>query len=291
METGDWKLETETKGDRSLKCRLIAAGIRPSRRLGQNFLLDKNLLAFIAREARILPGEIILEIGPGPGNLTRHLAERADRILAVETDRRLLDIAREELPGAAVGWHAGSILEGGAISPGVLDMLRAAGRPVRVVSNLPYSVATTAIVALLEADIPLREMFVMVQREAGDRLLAVPRTKEYGVTTVLVQAQAVVAHVRDVPASVFWPRPEVASVLIRVTPDPARRRRIRDYPVFRDTVRRAFQGRRKMLGTILRDRWGLTAAAIPPGIRDFASRRPDALSVEEWVILARELHS
>jgi 16S rRNA (adenine1518-N6/adenine1519-N6)-dimethyltransferase len=252
--------------------------IGPKKELGQHFLVDENILGVIGRLAKLEPDDVVLEIGPGLGVLTRYLAQRVARVHAVEIDRSL------EPNLADVGANV-ELLFGDALR---LDLAALAPPATKLVANLPYNVATPLIAESLDG-LPQVELWcVMVQREVADRLFAHPRTKAYGGVSVLVQLVAERTGFHPVSRSVFRPRPNVESALVAF-------RRVRtpsDYPRLKQVVSAAFAHRRKTLpnslalaGVTSRERAAEALAAIG---RDPASRA-EALAPEEFVALTEAL--
>ena len=253
--------------------------VRPKKKLGQHFLADENILGVIGRLAELAPGDRVLEIGPGLGVLTAYLADRVAHVDAIELDRSLEAPLRERLaPSTNVDLHFGDAL--------TLDL--AALAPAKLVSNLPYNVATPVIAESLDG-LPTVELWcVMVQREVADRLFASPSTKAYGAVSVLVQLTAERTGFHPVSREVFRPRPNVDSALVAF-------RRI-DLPErFRDVKRvaeAAFAHRRKTLPNSLqlaglatrsRGEEALAALGRPP------STRAEELEPAEFVALAEAL--
>src|SRR5262249_9670819 len=201
------------------------------RELGQHFLVDENILGVIGRLADLQPSDVVLEIGPGLGVLTRYLAERVARVLAVEIDRSLEPRLSEQL-AANVELVFGDALE--------LDLAALQPPPGKLVSNLPYNVATPIVVESLDGLPSVRRWCVMVQREVADRFFASPGTKAYGAVSVLVQLAAARTGFHPVAREVFRPRPNVDSALVafaRVAPGVA--------PEVKRLVEAAFAHRRK----------------------------------------------
>jgi len=271
-------------------------GIRPKRRLGQNFLIDRNLLAIVADTAAIEPGDTVLEIGAGTGSLTEVLAARARRVIAVEIDPDLATIARKSLaPLEHVRVITADILgKGKSLNPAVLEAIEAAGaQPLRVVGDLPYGVSTPLITALITSELPIECMALTIQREVAERLLATPGTKAYGYLSVLVQLTAAVEMVRRLPPHVFWPPPKVSSAIIRIrrTAPPDEVRRVE--ALVHSVASALFQQRRKSAANgllnagLVRDRdqaqAALHAAGVPPGAKG------DALAPDEIKRLAEAL--
>ena len=213
--------------------------IRPNRELGQNFLIDSNLLGVIERAAELGSDDVVLEIGGGLGVLSEHLAQRSAHVHVIEVDRGLegpLVEALGEHPNASL--HIADALE--------LDLAALAPAPTKVVANLPYGIATTAILRTIE-ELPGAERWVaMVQREVGERLAAAPGSRTYGIPSVLAQAACEVRVVRSVARTVFHPVPKVDSVLVAL-----RRRAPAATPAVRALVTAAFAHRRKALARSL----------------------------------------
>ncbi len=268
---------------RDVKALLERRGISPRTALGQNFLTDPNLLLFIVRTAEVDRDDVVLEVGTGTAGLSVPLAKRASRLVAVELDPVLFALTTERLEGFRnVELIHRDVLAGKhEVAPEVLAAVRTAlaapgaGSHLKLVANLPYSIATPLIVALLETDLPFERMVVMIQKEVADRLSSPPGSRTYGAPSVLCALHAEVSIVRTVPRHVFWPRPKVESAII----DIRRRERIdpapHDYDAFVDLVRALFSSRRKMIRHLLKKRLGgaepaaavLDAAGIDGDVR------------------------
>jgi len=251
--------------------------------LGQHFLVDENLLGVIGRLAELDPEDVVLEIGPGLGVLTTYLSDRVARVHAVELDRSLEPRLREALGDRSnVDLHFGDALR---LELGDLDP-----RPTKLVSNLPYNVATPLVVESFDGLPSVGLWTVMVQREVADRFFAQPSTKAYGAVSVLVQLAAERRGFRPVSRSVFRPRPNVDSALVAF-----RRRELpEDYARVKQVVIAAFAHRRKRLANSLelagladRDHAEQALGAIG---RD-ASTRAEELAPLEFVTLTRALEA
>ncbi|HUT33266.1 MAG TPA: 16S rRNA (adenine(1518)-N(6)/adenine(1519)-N(6))-dimethyltransferase RsmA [Planctomycetota bacterium] len=232
--------------------------IKPSKSLGQNFLVDHNLLDFIVRAGEVGPEDLVLDIGCGTGLLTAHLADAGGHVVGIELHRGLFAVCSRYLEGRQnVTLLCGDALASKhALSPALLKATQdawATGRykALRVVSNLPYSAATPLVPNLLESGLPIAAMVVTVQKEVAERMAAPPGGRDYGVLSLVVQAQAAVEVVRGVPPEVFWPRPKVTSSIVRLVPDLQRKAVIRDFAAFREVVKAAFAHRRKTLANSL----------------------------------------
>ena len=201
--------------------RMKAFGIRPSRDLGQNFLIDSNLLDVIARAAQLQPADVVLEVGGGLGVLSEHLAARVAHVHVVELDRSLEPALRDALdPHPNTTLHLADAVK--------LDLAALDPAPTKVVANLPYGVAATVILRTV-IELPAVTTWVaMVQKEVGERFAAGPGSAAYGIPSVLAQLAADVKVIRPVSRNVFFPVPNVDSVLVRLlrtgpAPEPALR--------------------------------------------------------------------
>jgi 16S rRNA (adenine1518-N6/adenine1519-N6)-dimethyltransferase len=231
--------------------RLKQFGVRPNRELGQNFLVDSNILGVIERAAELGPDDVCLEIGGGLGVLSEYLAERTAHVHVVEVDRSLEPALRDALdPHPNATLHFGDAM--------ALDLAALDPAPTKVVANLPYGIAASAILRTIE-ELPGAETWVsMVQREVGERLAAGPGSGAYGIPSVIAQLACEVRVLRSVSRSVFHPVPNVDSVLVV-----ARRRGPAASPELRALVQHAFAHRRKALAR------SLSLAANPqPNVRD-----------------------
>lgn len=273
-----------------VRATLEARGFRPSRRLGQNFLLDENMLRAIVRDAGLAPDDTALEIGPGCGFLTLHLAPAVRRLVCVEIDERLLEIARElcaELTN--VEWLLADVLaDKRTLAPEVAALLPASG-VWHLVSNLPYSVSAPLCAVLADQPNPPRTMTVLVQREVAERMAASPGTSDWGPLSIRLALDYAPRIVRAVPAQLFWPRPEVESSVVRLErlPDPVPPA---ERAVLMALVQALFQRRRQGLGRVLREFAGRELAEqILPRIGLDPRARAEDLPLATLRALAREL--
>jgi 16S rRNA (adenine1518-N6/adenine1519-N6)-dimethyltransferase len=256
-------------------------GLAARKSLGQNFLLDLNLTGKIARAAGDLAGSTIIEIGPGPGGLTRALLfSGAARVVAVERDERCLP-ALEEISAHYPGRL--EIVAGDALKTD-LPGLAGRERPVRIVANLPYNIGTELLIRWLTADTwpPFyASMTLMFQREVAERIVARPGDGAYGRLGVLAGWRTEAGILFDIPRQVFTPPPKVTSSVVQIVPRAAPL--AADLAVLERVTRAAFGQRRKMLRQSLKPLGGdaLLAAAGIDG-----TRRPETLSIAEFVSLA-----
>lgn len=270
--------------------RLRERGIRPSRHRGQNFLLDRNLLEAMVRDANVVPGDRILEIGCGPGFLTERLVAAGAAVLAIEIDKGLLAIARESLAkGAMVEWLEGDVLAGKNRLSRVVEAALDSFRPRALIANLPYAVATPCLVLLSRWSPALSRMNALVQLEVAERICASPGTKAYGAVSVRLQARYRTRILRRVPPQVFWPRPRVQSASVELV--------LRDSPpdagIFEELeelLEAGFRTRRKrLLGGVRalapEPFWKkiLTGMSLPDGVRG------EEIGVDQFLALASGL--
>ena len=265
-----------------LRDEIAAAGLRADKALGQNFLLDLNLLDRIVRSIGLKPGDHVFEVGPGPGGLTRALLKTGARVFAVERDARALPILAR-LAGASDG--ALTVVHGDALT---VDARALAGEGVHIAANLPYNIGTPLLTGWLAAE-PWpgwwRSATLMFQKEVADRIVARPGSGAYGRLSVLAQHRAHVSIETVLPARAFTPPPKVDSAVVRLVPRTAEP----DVPVklLERVTAAAFGQRRKMLRQSLKGLAGGLEALEALGID--STRRAETLDVSDFVALARAL--
>jgi 16S rRNA (adenine1518-N6/adenine1519-N6)-dimethyltransferase len=252
--------------------------VTPKRSLGQHFLVDENILGVIGRLSDLDPEDVVLEVGPGPGVLTRYLADRVRLVHAVEVDRSLEQVLRQTL-----GERANvSLVWGDALR---IDLAALEPPPTKLVANLPYNVATPLVLETLEHEQSLGRWCVMVQREVADRFFAEPRSKAYGAVSVLVQLAARKVGFHPVPPTVFRPRPRVESALVAFERHPTA-----SIAAVRPIVEASFAHRRKTLANStalvgltsrVRAEGALRAIGRPPRARAEELDPPDFVRLAE----------
>jgi 16S rRNA (adenine1518-N6/adenine1519-N6)-dimethyltransferase len=254
-------------------------GLKPSRALGQNFVADANTVRRIARLAEVGPGDRVIEVGAGLGSLTLALVETGADVTAIEVDRHILPALRDVVANTAV-----TIVEADAMSVDWHALVD--DRDHVLVANLPYNIATPLVADLLDEVPQLVRMLVMVQREVGERLAAHVGDDGYGAVSVKVDYWAEARIVGHVPPSVFVPKPNVASALVRI--DRRARQKVDVEPsLLFPLVRAGFAQRRKMLRRALAgviDLDAFACAAVRP------EARAEELDVDAWGRLARCAH-
>ena len=270
----------ELLGVRRLRELLDRHGVRPSRSLGQNFVFDPNTIRKVVAVSGVGPEDRVLEIGAGAGSLTLGLAAAAGHVTALEFDRALHPVLAETLEGVAnvdVVHQDATKLQWPEVDADAL------------VANLPYNIATPLVLDALAGAPSLRTMTVMTQREAGERLAAGPGSKTYGHVSVVVAFYATAAIAAPISRKVFYPEPNVDSVLVRIE----RRDPPRDADPRRllSLTRAAFSQRRKTLRSSLAGAVP-DAARLPDALRAVGispTARPEEVGIDEWLALEREL--
>ena len=263
-------------------------GFHPRTDLGQNFLIDLNLVEYIARQAELKRRDVVLEIGCGTGGLTTFLAQKGGHVISVDVDDKMIALARSVTAGFdnVTLLHTDALKSKNRFSPELLSVLEEKlsrqpsafsgqqtsdsqlstvnsqlsgsrlstldSRPsLKLVSNLPYNIATPVVSNLVATDLPWERMVVTIQWELAERMVAEPSTSEYGALSVWLQSQCFVKILKKLPPNVFWPRPKVESAIVLIRPNPAGKEQIADRPFFQDFVRRLFHQRRKLARGVL----------------------------------------
>lgn len=278
-------------------------GIRPKNKLGQNFLIDLNLLDLLLRSAELTHDDLALEVGSGTGSLTVRLVEQAGAVVSVELDPAFAALTDEEVKqrDRLALLHADILKNKNELNPEVrrtIDNLaqRCGTRNIKLVSNLPYAVAVPVLTNILLSDWNVERMVATVQWEIAERLLAVPSTKGYGALAVLVQSLADVELVRRLSPKVFWPRPQVDSAIVCIRPRADKRQHVGDPLRFRAFLRDLYVHRRKNLRGALvalpqRDlsKSDVDARLVELGID--GTTRAEALDLEQHLRLCRRFSS
>ena len=264
-----------------LRDSLAAHGLLARKSFGQHFLLDLNVTRKIARLAGPLDGRAVIEVGPGPGGLTRALLEAGARVIAVEKDRRFLPLLGE-LAGAAGGGLTVVEADALTVDETALAVEHAPGLPLRIVSNLPYSVGTPLLVKWLVGRTPWEAMALMFQKEVARRIVARPGEADYSRLSVLSQAVARVSLDMSLPARAFTPPPKVDSAVVGFTPRDDRPR-AELLAALETVTQAAFGQRRKMLRSSLKP---LGGAALCDTVGIDSNARAETVPVEGFLALA-----
>ena len=265
---------------------LARHGLRAKKSWGQNFLHDRSVHARIVAAAACAPDDVVVEIGAGLGTLTAALATAEPppaRVIALERDADMLRVLAAELGGEP----RVTITPADAATFDFAAASRAAGRPLIVVGNLPYQIASVLVVALVEAGPAVARAIVMVQREFAQRIVAPPGSRTYGRLSVTVQQHAEARILFHVPPGAFHPPPSVTSSVMRLVPRASPLAPVRDAALFSEVVKQAFSTRRKMLRRALEPGFGegaVSRALAAAGIDE--TLRAERLSVADFARLA-----
>lgn len=249
----------------------------PRKRFGQNFLVDRSVIARIVEAIDPKPTDNLVEIGPGLGALTGPLLERVARLQVVEVDRDLAARLRASYASERLIVHEGDALD--------FDF-STLGPCLRVVGNLPYNISTPLLFHMVDCAGNCADLHFMLQREVVERMVAAPSTPAYGRLSVMLQYRFRMSHLLDVPSSAFRPEPKVASAVVRLVPLMRPDVVARDEALFGRTVTRAFSHRRKTLRNALQgfaSDADLEAAGVDPGVR------AENLSVAQFVAISNRL--
>lgn len=286
--------EQNPASPRVLQELLRGYGIKPKKSLGQNFLVDGNVLRKIVAAAEITPDDSVLEVGAGIGVLTKKLAEKAGMVTAVEKDRSLAPVLREVLGiRENVRLLFEDILKVNLQELFSEESRMTTGINLKVVANIPYYITSPLIFNLLESGIKWKLLVLLVQKEVAERIVALPGSKTYGALTVGIQYHAVVEMLGTVPPNVFFPRPNVSSAILRLIPK-GKSSSMETERLFKLLVRAVFNFRRKTLANALRRialelggekrlQEAFQALGLDPG------GRGENLSVEQFSLLASYL--
>jgi 16S rRNA (adenine1518-N6/adenine1519-N6)-dimethyltransferase len=260
-------------------------GLLPKKRLGQNFLLDRNILNKIADSCAITPEQYLVEIGPGLGGLTQELAARSRGVLAIEIDTSL-EAALKELANENTNVK---LLFRDVLKVDIEAEIKNAFQLDEMVSyqvcaNIPYNITTPILFQLLENCPHMQAATLLMQKEVGGRLLAAPGNKEYGRLTLTTAYYADVQHIMNVSRSCFYPQPEVDSSVLKIIPQRTKKVLVKHEEVFRDLLRAAFQKRRKTILNITSSFFKLDKEAAEKKLQEIgltANLRPENLSIED----------
>ncbi len=257
--------------------------VKPKKWLGQHFLVDKNALAFIVRQANLKKEDIVLEIGPGKGVLTRELAKQADRVYALEIDPNLVKLLKEEFQGKP----GVKIFLADALKTNLYQLFSDETFPGKLVSNLPYNLASTLILDFLEKYPEIKTYLVMIQKEVALRITASPGLKDYGAYTLKIGFFSEVELLRTFPREIFQPPPRVDSALVRIK----RKAQLPqvDYERFKKLVEASFSHRRKKLVKNLASNLGIPRGSLFKVLSTFpldTESRPENLSFSDYLSLA-----
>ncbi|WP_417391508.1 16S rRNA (adenine(1518)-N(6)/adenine(1519)-N(6))-dimethyltransferase RsmA [Gimesia sp.] len=233
-------------------------GFNPRSDLGQNFLIDLNIIEYVVEHGHIQPTDIVLEVGTGTGGMTTFMAQQAAHVITVEYDRNMHTLAQEATRkyDNITLLNCDALKNKNRMSPIVLDEIATQlaahpGSQLKLVANLPYNVATPIISNIVASDLPWNRMVVTIQYELGLKMSCKPSSSNYGALSVWLQSQCFVKLLKKLGPTVFWPRPKVDSAIVQLTPNPPLKQQIVDRVFFQDFLRRVFQHRRKLMRSTL----------------------------------------
>jgi len=268
---------------------LTQFGYQSKKSRGQNFLIDEKILQQIAQLASINPEEYLLEIGPGPGSLTKYLVKKAKKVFAVEIERQLAQILKRTIPAENLEIIEADILQ--------FDFkgIKRSDQKLKVISNLPFNISTPVLFKLLETPGVFSELYLTLQKEVAERIVAHPKTRDYGILAIIAQVHSEPEIILRIGPEAFRPRPKVHSALVKFKILDQPGYQISDYPEFKKVIKACFSQRRKLIINSLagsglnleKDKIEqlLTRAEISP------RARAEEIEIERLVRLANLYHS
>ncbi|WP_297134619.1 16S rRNA (adenine(1518)-N(6)/adenine(1519)-N(6))-dimethyltransferase RsmA [Terrisporobacter sp.] len=262
-----------------------------SKSLGQNFLIDTNVIDRILEGARVQEGDYVIEVGPGIGTLTKEMGRTAEKVVAIEIDKTLIPILEETLSD----FPNIEVINQDILKVDVQELVKEKlnGGPVKLIANLPYYITTPIVMKFLEEDIPVTDIVVMVQKEVADRMNAQPNSKDYGALSVAVQYYCETEIVAKAPRHMFMPQPNVDSTVIGLHVREERKYHVDNEEVFFKTVKASFGQRRKTLLNSLGGLGFLNKDEIRRALQEAnidEKRRGETLSIDEFALLANAVN-
>ena len=262
-----------------------------SKSLGQNFLIDTNVIDRILEGARVKEGDYVIEVGPGIGTLTKEMGRSAEKVVAIEIDKTLIPILEETL----VDFPNIEVINQDILKVNVQELVKEKlnGGPVKLVANLPYYITTPIVMKFLEEDIPVTDIVVMVQKEVADRMNAQPNSKDYGALSVAVQYYCDTEIVAKAPRHMFMPQPNVDSTVIGLHVREEKKYNVDNEDIFFKTVKASFGQRRKTLLNSLGGLGFLSKDQIKEALKEAnidEKRRGETLSIEEFASLSNAVN-
>lgn len=270
-----------------------SGGLRPSKKLGQNFLIDEEVISEIIEGSSITSDSLVIEIGPGMGALTEHLVERAGRLIAVELDDRLIPILEVKM----FGYDNFELIHGDILEVDLADIIQKNKekynlKDVRIVGNLPYYITTPIITKLLTQHTNADSITAMMQKEVGDRLAAEPGTKDAGAITYSVHYYSEVSKVVDAPSECFYPAPKVDSVVLRMDLRDEPAVKVADEEFYFKCIKAGFMQRRKTLLNSLKTLGEYSKEELEQALENSGiepNRRAESLNMEDFARLSVSL--
>ena len=262
-----------------------------SKSLGQNFLIDTNVIDRILEGARVKEGDYVIEVGPGIGTLTKEMGRTAEKVVAIEIDKTLIPILEETL----ADFPNIEVINQDILKVDVQELVKEKlnGGPVKLIANLPYYITTPIVMKFLEEDIPVTDIVVMVQKEVADRMNAQPNSKDYGALSVAVQYYCDTEIVAKAPRHMFMPQPNVDSTVIGLHVREEKKYNVDNEDIFFKTVKASFGQRRKTLLNSLGGLGFLSKDQIKVALQEAnidEKRRGETLSIEEFASLSNAVN-
>ena len=262
-----------------------------SKSLGQNFLIDTNVIDRILEGARVQEGDYVIEVGPGIGTLTKEMGRTAEKVVAIEIDKTLIPILEETL----ADFPNIEVINQDILKVNVQELVKEKlnGGPVKLIANLPYYITTPIVMKFLEEDIPVTDIVVMVQKEVADRMNAQPNSKDYGALSVAVQYYCDTEIVAKAPRHMFMPQPNVDSTVIGLHVREEKKYNVDNEDIFFKTVKASFGQRRKTLLNSLGGLGFLSKDQIKLALQEAnidEKRRGETLSIEEFASLSNAVN-
>jgi 16S rRNA (adenine1518-N6/adenine1519-N6)-dimethyltransferase len=267
----------------------------PKKRLGQNFLVDRNILCKIADSCELSKSDLVVEIGPGMGALTEQLSLRSLGVFAVDVDSSLEPLLKEALDS----YDNIKILFADILKINLEEEIKKSFdlsqiSPYKICANIPYNITTPIIFDLLETCPHMQSATIMMQKEVAARLLAKPGGKDYGVLTLMAAYYSKIEHIMNVSRNCFYPRPDVDSTVVRITPLEHNRVEVKNEKLFKNLIRAAFQKRRKTILNIFSSFFGVSKEQINSELQNLSiscQNRPENLTIEEFACIANAFTS
>lgn len=274
----------------SIKKELAEYGLTPRKRWGQHFLVDRNILSKVIRTAGLEKGDVVLEIGPGLGEMTLALARQVKKVIAVEIDRKLVKILQEK----TAEFSNIMVIEGDALKISFEQLYHQEDQQLKVVANLPYQISTPVLFRFIESRDLFSSLILMLQREVAERMTASPGGKDYGPLSIFTQSVSVLSTEFYIKPSAFFPPPKVESAVIHMVWKERPFVRPEEEGWFKKVVKGCFSYRRKRLINALRHADLLLPEDLEKRIEKTgidSQRRPETLTIQEFVCLADALKS
>ena len=274
----------------SIKKELAEYGLTPRKRWGQHFLVDRNILNKVIRTAELEKADVVLEIGPGMGEMTFALARQAKRVIAVEIDRELAKRLKEK----TADFSNIIVIEGDILKIGFEELYRQGGQQLKVVANLPYQISTPLVFRFIESKYLFSSLTLMLQREVAERMIASPGGKDYGPLSIFTQTVSDLSIQFYIKPSAFFPRPKVESAVIQIVWKEKALVRQEEEGWFKQVVKGCFSYRRKRLINALRHADLPLPEDLEKRIEKIgidSQRRPETLTIQEFARLADALRS